>query len=285
MVEKIDVKTPLIIVTGLSGSGKTTALKTLEDLGCEVIDNLPISLCPLLMQEKQRTGPIALGIDVRTRDFEPSNFTQCIHHFRTHSNLDTCVLFFEADPFALENRYRESRRHHPLGVNAPLTLLVQKEQGLLAQIRHCADEVINTTSLSPPELKGYLQNKFNLFSGEKPSIYILSFAYRRGVPYSADFVFDMRFLPNPYYQKEMKLLTGKSTEVMEYLKKQPPFQTFMKAFEEMVPGLAFSEKRPAFVLAFGCTGGRHRSVVAAEYAANLLENRGYTCHISHRDIV
>ncbi len=285
MIQKIHVKTPLIIVTGLSGSGKTTALKTLEDLGCEVIDNLPISLCPLLIKEKQKTAPIALGIDVRTRDFEPSSFTQCISNFRAQETLDTSVLFFEADPSALENRYRESRRHHPLGASAPLTLLVQQEQTLLSHIRHCADDIINTTSLSPPELKGYLQNKFNLFINEKPSVYILSFAYRRGVPYSADFVFDMRFLPNPYYRKEMKLLTGKSTEVMEYLKKEPKFQTFIKAFEEMVPGLAFSEKRPSFVLAFGCTGGRHRSVVTAEYTAHLLESRGYTCHLSHRDIV
>lgn len=274
----------VIIVTGLSGSGKTTALKTLEDFGCEVIDNIPISLCPLLIEEKQMRAPLALGIDVRTRDFNAPSFLTHLQQFRARSTLKTILLFFEADPSAIETRYRESRRQHPLGITDPIPFLIQKEQELLASIRCQADDIINTTCFSPPEMKSYLQNALNFRPFSKPKIYLLSFSYRRGVPYNADFVFDMRFLPNPYYQKNMKFLTGKSPEVLFYLQQEPKFQKFMNLFGQITAQLAFTEKRPSFVIGFGCTGGRHRSVLTAEAASHLLEEQGYPCQIYHRDL-
>lgn len=275
----------IYVVTGLSGAGKSSALKTLEDFGCEVIDNLPISLCTQLVQEKKVSTPLALGIDVRTRDFTTPLFVSCLNQLRHQAPDQVKVLFFEAQAQALETRYRESRRQHPLGVQASLSVLIEKEQTLLAPIRELADCIVDTTALSPPEMKKLLQNTFKLKREAGPIVYLLSFAYRRGVPYNADLVFDMRFLPNPYYQKQMKFLTGKSREVLDYLSSEPLFQKFMEAFSTMTLELLLKDPRPAFVLAFGCSGGRHRSVFTAESALALLEKNGFSCYVYHRDLV
>jgi UPF0042 nucleotide-binding protein len=275
----------IYVVTGLSGAGKSSALKTLEDFGCEVIDNLPISLCTQLVQEKKVSTPLALGIDVRTRDFNIPLFLTCLAQLRQQAPNQVKILFFEAHAHAIETRYRESRRQHPLGVQATLSVLIEKEQSLLAPVREHADYIVDTTALSPPEMKKFLQNTLDLKRDAGPTIYVLSFAYRRGVPYNADLVFDMRFLPNPYYQKQMKFLTGKSPEVLDYLSKEPLFQKFMEAFGIITLDLLLKDSRPAFVIAFGCSGGRHRSVFTAESALTLVESKGFSCSAYHRDLV
>ena len=272
----------ILIVTGLSGSGKTSALKTLEDFGCEVVDNLPISLCSRLIQEKRISVPLALGIDVRTRDFSGPWFCSALEGLRHQYPHQVMVLFFEAQASALETRYRESRRQHPLGVSVSVSHLIQQEQGLLSSIRQQADHIIDTTHLSPPEMKSLLHHLLPI--QEKSILYLLSFAYRRGVPYNADVVLDMRFLPNPYYQKNLKFLTGKSKEVREYFQQEPKLQQFLGLTVPILTDFMLQDARPSFVLAFGCSGGRHRSVFVAEATAALLEQKQYSCHVYHRDL-
>ena len=276
------MKPSLIIVTGMSGSGKTTALKTLEDLGCEVMDNIPLSLCQGLILEKNTSSTLAIGIDIRTRGFNPKAFAGTVAALREMTKVS--VLFFEASPAALENRYRETRRHHPFGTNALTATLIAEERVFLAPVRQSTNQRIDTTHRSPPELKSYLQKTLNLINPRGTTVYVMSFAYRRGIPQSADFVLDMRFLPNPYYQKTMQLLTGKSEEVQQFFQNQSEFQRFIHGFFPLLD-IMLAGERSSFVLAFGCSGGRHRSVCTAEKTRVYLESRGYIGHIYHRDMV
>lgn len=276
---------PLVIVTGLSGSGKTTALKTLEDYGFEVIDNLPISLCTALIAERQeRTQPLVLGIDIRSRGFSVNALLEAKESLHRAEGKEPLLLFFEAHADTLELRYRETRRLHPLGGDMSISHLIVQEQELLEPLKPYVHHVINTTTLSPPEMKSFVLNLVDAKSQMPSTIYCTSFSYRRGVPSRADFVFDMRFLPNPYYHKDMKFLTGKAERVSDYLETQPLFQRFIQAFRQldfMMP----NHSRPSFVLAFGCSGGRHRSVYTAEVALKIMEEKGYNCALYHRDLV
>jgi UPF0042 nucleotide-binding protein len=275
------MKTSLIIVTGMSGSGKTTALKTLEDLGCEVMDNVPLSLCQALILEKNPKSALALGIDIRTRGFNPKDFSKTLANLRTPAQVT--VLFFDAENATLESRYRETRRQHPMGMASSTAMLIEQERIFLEPLIESTDQHINTSRLSPPELKSYLQNTLLLESKGKTTVYCMSFAYRHGIPRSADFVFDMRFLPNPYYEASMKLLTGKSPEVQSFFAAQPAFQQFTHQFFPLLD-MVLSGGRTAFVLAFGCSGGRHRSVCTAEKTLSYLESRHFIGHIYHRDM-
>ena len=275
-------KPSLIIVTGMSGSGKTTALKTLEDLGCEVMDNIPLSLCQGLVLEKNPHGILAVGIDIRTREFNPKNFATTLSQVRKLTNVT--VLFFDASLAALENRYRETRRQHPFGNHHAISSLIAREQDFLQPVKVSADHYIDTTYRSPPELKSDLQRTLNLINPLGTTVYVMSFAYRRGVPASADFVFDMRFLPNPYYQKTMTWLNGKSPEVQTFFDQCPKFQHFIQLFFPLLDHM-LTKGRPSFVMAFGCSGGRQRSVYTAEKTAQYLDSQHYVTYRHHRDMV
>jgi UPF0042 nucleotide-binding protein len=277
------MKTPsLIIITGMSGSGKTTALKTLEDLGCEVMDNIPLSLCHGLVLEKNPNAILAVGIDIRTRGFNPENFSSTVSALR--QLIDVTVLFFDASLESLENRYRETRRLHPFGNRDTISALIAEEQSFLQPVKASADHYISTTHRSPPELKSNLQRRLNLINPMGTTVYVMSFAYRRGVPESADFVFDMRFLPNPYYNKSMKLLTGQSPDVQEFFHQCQEFQRFKSMLFPLLDHM-LTGGRPSFVLAFGCSGGRHRSVCTAEKTAEYLGSKGFITRQYHRDMV
>lgn len=275
-------KPSLIIITGMSGSGKTTALKTLEDLGCEVMDNIPLSLCHGLVLEKNPDATLAVGIDIRTRGFNPENFDSTVSELRKLT--DVRVLFFDASLEALENRYRETRRQHPFGNHDVISSLIAQERSFLESVKTSADHYISTTHRSPPELKSDLQRTLNLINPRGTTVYVMSFAYRRGVPKSADFVFDMRFLPNPYYEKSMKLLTGQSPEVQDFFNHCQEFQRFLGMLFPLLDQM-LTDCRPSFVVAFGCSGGRHRSVYSAEKTAEYLGTKGYVTYRHHRDMV
>ena len=276
---------PFFIVTGLSGSGKTTALKAFEDWGCEVIDNLPVSLCRSVIEHKMRSGPIALGIDVRTRDFEPNFFIKEIQKLKQDYKIT--ILFFEAELHVVCLRYRETRRLHPLGIQDNLEELILKEKALLKKVRENADQIINTSEFSPPEIRRYLQE---IISIKRPplTIHILSFAFGRGALYQADMVFDMRFLTNPYYQKELRFLTGKASSIQEYLNKDEYFQKFIVHLQELLISVILpqfqKEGKGETVIAFGCTGGRHRSVFTAETVSKILREQGYSVRLYHREL-
>jgi UPF0042 nucleotide-binding protein len=280
----IDVDKPaLFVVTGLSGSGKTTALKTFEDLGCEVMDNVPLSLCAALSDEKSDRRILALGIDVRTRGFTAQDSVRTLSHLRQHSVRQMRVLFFESDTDSLAVRYRDSRRQHPLGIDLHMHSLIERERTLMQPLRDMADHIMNTSHFSPPELKQALRMLLGSRPDAKPVIYILSFSFRRGIPPMADCLFDMRFLPNPYYHKDMKHLTGKSQEVRAFFQNNTLAQSMQTHVEALIDHMV-QDPRPSFVIAFGCSGGKHRSVFMAEALSTALEAKGYSTHTHHRDL-
>ncbi|OJU72759.1 MAG: RNase adaptor protein RapZ [Alphaproteobacteria bacterium 40-19] len=275
------------VITGLSGSGKTLALKLLEDLGCEVVDNIPISLCPLLIKEKDEPGPkpLAIGIDLRTRDFSPQHFKQAIDFLKTHCHVT--VLFIEASSTVIAARYRETRRIHPLAPEQYVEDLIQKERTLLKEVRNWANLVFDTSTYSPPEMRCQLQN---LLSLKAPiiQIYLISFSFRRGVPQHSDFVFDMRFLANPHYEKNIRFLTGQTQEIQGYLEKDTNFKAFLQSTQDLFVSSIFpqfqKEARGSVILSFGCTGGRHRSVGTAEYLGKYFLKNNWLNKVVHRDL-
>jgi len=278
---------PVFVLTGLSGSGKSLGLNTLEDFGCEAIDNLPVSLCRLVILQKPLSRPLALGIDVRTRDFDSTSLIREINQLRENIDISIKLLFFEADISVIKQRYRETRRFHPLGVKGSLEARIREEKHILEETRKYADLVVDTSGISPPEMRKYMQEQLAIPALEL-TIHVLSFAYKNGIPYQADMVFDMRFLTNPHYQKEMKFLTGKAESIRAYLGDDLVFQRFLSSIKELLVDIVIprleQEGRREMVIAFGCTGGRHRSVFTAERITDLLRESGYRVCSYHREL-
>jgi UPF0042 nucleotide-binding protein len=277
------MSTRIFIVTGLSGAGKTTALKALEDRGCEVIDNIPIALCSELIEHKR--GGLALGVDVRTRDFNPEIFLNTLAQLRQRFKIE--LLFFEASPVSLQKRYRETRRQHPLGCDQSLLNLIDEEKSLLEPLREAADQIFDTTQASPPEIRSHLYQSLGLLD-KSFSLFVLSFSFRQGLPVHSDFVFDVRFLKNPYYHSETRFLSGKDQLTQSYLSRSPECQAFCKVLEDFFLNLILpcmqKEGRASLTIAFGCTGGKHRSVYMAERFTELFLKNNYVAQACHRDL-
>lgn len=261
------------------------ALKLLEDLGCEVVDNIPIALCKALISEKNTETPLAIGLDFRTRDFTAEKFYQCVEDIRVCSGVT--VVFLDAITSVLCARYRETRRGHPLGISAHIEELVEIEKKLLAPIKDWADIIFDTSSLSPPEMRAQLQQHLNI-SSLKLWVYILSFSFRRGIPTQSDFVFDMRFLPNPHYDVSMRTLTGEHKDIQSYFMEHIEFSSFIQYTKSLFSDLIFptytEDRRLNCTISFGCTGGRHRSVGTAEVLAQQLMLFNYNVRVYHRDL-
>ncbi|ETZ04709.1 RNase adapter RapZ [Holospora undulata] len=276
----------VFIVTGLSGSGKTMALKLLEDLECEVIDNIPISLCPHLILEKAKKHSLGIGLDLRTRDFSAEKFHDCVAKIRKRNTV--AVVFLDATTQVLCARYRETRRGHPLGNAACIEDLIEAEKKLLKPVQDRSDIVFDTSALSPPEMRSKLQKSLKIPSLQL-WVYVLSFSFRRGIPLQSDFVFDMRFLPNPHYETDMKILTGEHSSIQSYLMKYQAFSCFLEnitlLFTSSILPSYTQDRRLNCTVSFGCTGGRHRSVSTAEiFARSLRENENVNVKIYHRDL-
>ncbi len=278
---------PFVIVTGLSGAGKSLFLKSLEDLGYETIDNLPLSLLqPAIVEKRPAEYPLAIGIDVRSRHFavpDLLHITQQLRNKGTHLTL----TFLESDDLVLQNRYRETRRHHPLVHDSTLAEGILRERKLLKKLKEKADYILDTSLLTPPECRALVRERFAFSNQRTLAIHLLSFAFRKGVPREADMVFDMRFLKNPYYDPQLKSLTGQTHSVKDYLREEPAFQSFGESLKQMLtlmlPPIE-TEGRDFFTIAFGCTGGQHRSVFTAEWTEQWLSNAGYTTQIHHREL-
>lgn len=278
----------LIIITGMSGAGKSVAVRSFEDLGFYCIDNLPPTLLPTfvnLMKEstKDITRMVAV-MDLRGGDFFPS-LIDAIDQIQQEDIVETKILFLDADDEVLVRRYKESRRSHPLAANGLPLEGIRHERELLNDVKIRAQYIYNTSSMKPKQLRERIITEFSQVS-KSFNVNVMSFGFKHGMPIDADLVFDVRFLPNPYYIEALRPMTGLDSEVSSYVLKMDDTQTLITKltdlFEFMLPRYQ-EEGKSQLVIAFGCTGGQHRSVTLAEYFGHLLEQKLPTV-ITHRDI-
>jgi len=278
----------LVILTGLSGSGKASALKAFEDLGFYSVDNLPLELLPRfadLVRQSAEIDRAALVVDVREGQ-TLERFPAILQQIR--KSLATTVIFLEASEAALLRRYSETRRPHPLGKSGMVRAAVESERALLDPVRNVADITLDTSNFNVHELRAYLLAKFESEStGRNLLISAISFGYKNGVPLEADLVFDVRFLPNPHFIPEFRKLTGRHSKVAAYVRNFPQTQEFLERVTEMLLFLLphyIQEGKSYLTVAFGCTGGQHRSVAIAEEVKKRLEKQAYRVKTAHRDM-
>ncbi len=283
-----DRRVRVLLVTGMSGAGKTAVLKLLEDIGYEAVDNLPLSLLASLVKPSIGTRrPLAIGIDIRTRDFGVEPFLQEIDDLIAGPDIECRLVFFDCENEVLRRRYSETRHRHPLALDRPLTDGIRHERRLLAPLRERADLVIDTSEFSLGDLKRVLDGHFALRTSQGLTVFVTSFAYRQGLPPEADIVLDARFLANPHYVDALRPLTGRDDEVGAYIVGDPDFAEFFRSVTEMLSVLLprFSAEGKSYLtIAVGCTGGRHRSVFVAERLTGWLAERGERVAASHREL-
>jgi UPF0042 nucleotide-binding protein len=278
----------LVILTGLSGSGKASALKAFEDLGYYAVDNLPIDLltpfAELVAQSVEITRA-ALVVDVREGQ-RIERFPAMLRELR--KRLSTTVIYLEAAEAALLRRFSETRRPHPLGREAMVAQAIQAERTLLDPVRNVADILVDTSNFNVHELRAYIQNQFQRESdGKSMLVSAVSFGYKNGVPLEADLVFDVRFLPNPHFVPEFRHLTGRHPKVIAYVRKFEQTQEFLDRVTDLLLFLLpnyIREGKSYLTVAFGCTGGQHRSVMIAEEIRKRLAKEGYRVKTAHRDM-
>ena len=279
----------MVIVTGLSGAGKTQAMRSLEDLGYFCVDNLPPTLIPkfaeLCAQTARRINNIALVVDIRGGDFF-RDLSEILNELQANK-INYEVLFLEASDDVLIRRFKESRRRHPLGTGEVLGS-IQEERTLLEEFRGCANLIIDTSNLTPRQLKDKLTE---LFSGDthatKLLVTVISFGFKYGIPMDSDLVIDVRFLPNPFYDPVMRPLTGNDPAVEEFVFTSPVTTEFMQKFTELIEFLIpcyIDEGKTTLMISIGCTGGMHRSVALANRMGETLSKKDYRVTVRHRDI-
>jgi UPF0042 nucleotide-binding protein len=278
----------LVVLTGLSGSGKSTVLKSFEDMGFYCVDNLPVELMPIFA-ELHGAGDgdfarAALMIDVR-EGLQLQKLPPLLKHLRKDHPIS--LVFIEAQDDALMRRYSETRRPHPLGKNYSVRESLRHERDLMAPIRKLADVVIDTTQFNVHELRQFVTERFKNPDKRPLMVSVVSFGYRYGVPTDADLVFDVRFLPNPHFVPRLREFTGKDPKVRRYIRSFPQTGEFLRRVEGLlsylIPHYA-REGKSYLTIAFGCTGGRHRSVMMSEAVKKYLEKCGATAKVVHRDI-
>jgi len=282
----------ILLVTGLSGAGKSTVLKTLEDLGWETVDNLPLRLLDRLLgtplsESTESDSPLAVGIGARTRDFDPDSIVKRIKKLRAEHGYDIGTLFLDCSGAELERRYAETRRRHPLALDRPASDGIARERELLAPLRRWANRLIDTTDLSSNELAQQVRATFGGDGLGEPTLSVMSFGFARGVPRNADLVFDMRFLRNPHWDEKLRPGTGLDADVAAYVAADPAYDDAMKQIEDLLLLLLpryRAEGKSYVTIAFGCTGGRHRSVHVTERVAKRLRDAGFSPTVTHRDL-
>lgn len=270
----------IVLVTGSSGAGKSIALKALEDLGYDAIDNIPLTILPVLIDFYKKGGLLAIGIDARNQGFTAENF------LKSTEKLKYKLLFLDADTEVLQRRFSETRRKHPLAKDRPIADGIIHEKELIEKLRKHADHVVDTSNFSQSDLRNWIRGHFSAES-DNLLITITSFSYKSGLPREADLVFDVRFLKNPYYVPELKELNGKNKQVGEYIDKDKNLKPFLKNVSELLlPLLPIykAEGKSYLTIAIGCTGGKHRSVYVTEVLGKKLEEEGYKPIIRHRDV-
>lgn len=281
------VSPELVIITGMSGSGKASVLKAFEDLGYYCVDNLPVELIPRFAELSVRsrdTRRTALVVDVR-EGAQLGKLPEILKSVRRM--ISTRVVFMEASDAVLLRRFSETRRPHPFGTDAPVKSALKSERRRLGMIRRLADFVIDTSKFNVHELRAHINERFHEQSPEK-SILVssVSFGFRNGVPEDADLVFDVRFLPNPHFVPEFRPLTGRHPRVAKYIRSFPQTQEFITRISDLLVYLLphyIHEGKSYLTIAFGCTGGQHRSVMIAEEVGKRLRHAGYRVKVAHRD--
>ena len=281
-------KQRVLLVTGLSGAGKSTALQVLEDLGWEAIDNFPIRLLSgLVGTESDHPSPIAIGFDSRTRGFVPSETIEQCRALSERDDIELMTLFIDCSTAELERRYNETRRPHPMARGRPVAGGIAAERELLEPLRRWADSVIDTTGFSTNQLQQVVRERFADSGARDMTITVSSFGFARGMPPLADLVFDMRFLDNPHWIDGLREQTGLDEDVAAHISADPAFgPSFARisdTLRELLPHYA-AQGRSYLNIAFGCTGGRHRSVYSAERAAEVLREAGFSPTVIHRNL-
>lgn len=281
-----DTNRKIFIITGMSGAGKSQALKSFEDLGFYCVDNLPIALIPAfagLIHKRRYLKNVALGIDIREGRFF-KDFIHSLDNLRK-LGLDYKVVFLDASDEALTQRFSETRHRHPLGKN--IAAAVKEERRILTELKSRANKVIDTSKLALGELKEIISGLLELKRAAEMKISVISFGYKYGIPLDADLVMDVRFLPNPYYVPSLRAKTGLDPAVGRYLRGKPGFGSFLKSYAEQIKALLplyVKEGKSYLTVAIGCTGGRHRSVYIACELAKKLSAGGVSVSEYHRDI-
>jgi UPF0042 nucleotide-binding protein len=279
----------ILIITGLSGSGKTHVARALEDIGWFCVDNLPTALIPRfadLIRGSEELRRSALVVDMREREF----LKQFPHVFRQikAKGIAVSLMFLESAEKVLQRRFSETRRPHPLAINQPAIEGIREEKEALRPIRKMADMILDTSDYTVHQLREYIREHYDVRAEAAPLVLsVMSFGYKYGVPSEADLVFDARFLPNPNFVPTLKALTGNHAPVIRYMKRQPETARFLKKLEDflgyVVPQYV-KEGKSYLTVGVGCTGGRHRSVMIANAIAGRLSAKGYTVKVRHRDL-
>lgn len=279
----------LILVTGPSGAGRSSAIRALEDMGYEAIDNLPMSLLPRLLDGPAPDKPLALGIDARNRDFSTNALIEVIDGMSTRAGnaAPMQVLYLDCSADVLMRRFSETRRRHPLAPAETPDIGIAREFDLLVPIRARADILIDTSEMTPRDLRAELELWFVPQPGTGLSVSVQSFSYKRGLPRGLDTVLDCRFLRNPYWEESLRALDGRSPDVAAYIREDARFEPFRAKVLDLAELLlpAYEAEGKAYLsIGFGCTGGQHRSVAMAETLAKALAESGWQVSIRHREL-
>lgn len=277
-----------VLVTGPSGAGRSTAIRALEDAGFEAIDNMPLTLIPRLLAGPRGPRPLALGVDARNRDFSAGALIETVDELASDPGIAVELLYLDCDEATLLARYSETRRRHPLAVEEDVGTGIARERDLLRAVRRRADALVDTGGMTPHDLRAEIARLFDPPGGRAGlAVLLTSFSYRRGVPRQADAVQDVRFLSNPYWTPELRGLDGRDPRVAAHVAADPLHAPFVAAclglLEVVLPAHA-AEGRAYYTLAFGCTGGQHRSVAMAEHVGAALAKNGCRVSTRHREL-
>ena len=276
----------IVLVTGPSGAGRSTAIRALEDLGYEAIDNMPLTLLPRLL-DRPATKPLALGIDVRNRDFSTNGLLEVIDGVGETRVGPVEVLYLDCAAAILTRRFSETRRRHPVAPAESPEVGIEREMDLLVPVRARADILIDTSEFSPHDLRAEIERLFATSHGQSLAVSIHSFSYKRGVPRGLDLMFDTRFLRNPYWEEALRSMDGRDADVQDYVAQDVRFNAFFDKIVDLCDMLLpayVAEGKAHLAIGFGCTGGQHRSVTLTERLANALAQRGWQVSTRHREL-
>lgn len=286
-MDKEDASQQITLVTGPAGAGRLTAINALEDLGFEAIDNLPLTLLPRLLDGRPLDRPLALGIDTRNRDFSVPALLEAQDKLNAHDAYTARLLYLDCRAEVLLRRFSETRRRHPFAKGDAPAEAVERELPLLAPVRERADILIDTSELSPHDLRAALTQWFAAEAEQGLAVTIHSFSYKRGLPQDLDMALDVRFLNNPHWQPELRALDGRDKAVADFVSGDPAFAPFFQKASDLImsllPGYA-DEGKTYLSVGLGCTGGQHRSVAVAEMLVNRLAEAGWQVSIRHREL-